>query len=147
MFTPIFANGAEGTGSLICNATTTNGNQTVTLNWVAIPGVTQYWVYRNGVNISCSPTTGTTFTDTFASACGQGAPSIAAGGPAGLHGSLVWGQTIQVGDRALTQSGVGAPSAGLCTTSKGGSLYLRTDGTTTTTFYVCDGATGTWTAK
>jgi hypothetical protein len=44
-------------------------------------------------------------------------------------------------------SGAGAPAAGNCTTAKGGSLYSRTDGTTTTTLYVCDGATGVWTAK
>lgn len=44
-------------------------------------------------------------------------------------------------------TGAGAPSAGACTTSTGGFLYTRTDGTTTTSLYVCDGATGTWTAK
>lgn len=149
---PIYPGGSEGTMSYGCTATTTTGNQTVTLNWTALPGVTQYSIYR-GASLSnvglgpCSLVTGTTYVDTLASGCGQGGTTLAAGGPSGMRGSLMWTQQMQVGDRAITQSGAGAPSAGLCTTSKGGSLYLRTDGTTTTTFYVCDGATGTWTAK
>jgi hypothetical protein len=44
-------------------------------------------------------------------------------------------------------SGVGAPAAGLCTAASGGSTYLRTDGSTSTTLYVCDNATHVWTAK
>jgi hypothetical protein len=44
-------------------------------------------------------------------------------------------------------SGKGAPPAGSCNKDKGGSLYTRTDGTPTTTLYVCDGSTGTWLAK
>jgi hypothetical protein len=146
-YTPYFPNGSEGTGSLVCNVTTTAGNQTVTLNWAAVPGVTQYQIYRGGTTVLCSPTTGTSFVDTTASPCGQPGPSFAAGGPAGMRGGLLWGQTVQVGDRATITSGAGAPSAGLCTTSTGGKLYLRTDGTTTTTLYVCDGSTGTWTPK
>jgi len=51
------------------------------------------------------------------------------------------------GVAAAIVSGLGAPTGGLCTTSTGGKIYLRTDGTTTTSFYVCDGATGAWTAK
>jgi len=44
-------------------------------------------------------------------------------------------------------SGKGPPPAGGCSRGKGGSLYTRTDGTPTTTLYVCDGSTGTWLAK
>lgn len=44
-------------------------------------------------------------------------------------------------------AGAGVPSAGTCTTAQGGSIYSRTDGTTTTSLYVCDNATGVWTAK
>src|SRR5579872_5510572 len=44
-------------------------------------------------------------------------------------------------------SGAGVPAAGTCVVAKGGSLYSRTDGTTTTSLYVCDNATGVWTAK
>lgn len=44
-------------------------------------------------------------------------------------------------------SGKGAPAAAKCTRDNGGSLYTRTDGGPTTTLYVCDGSTGTWTAK
>ena len=44
-------------------------------------------------------------------------------------------------------SGKGAPPAAACARGKGGSLYTRTDGTPTTTLYVCDGSTGTWLAK
>jgi len=149
-YAPLFASGSEGSLSTVCNATTTNGNQTVTLNWAAVPGVTQYNVYRGiggVVLLNCSPITGTTLVDTSAGVCGQSTPNVAAGGPAGIHGGLVWAQTVQVGDRATITSGAGAPSAGLCTTVTGGKLYLRTDGTTTTTLYLCDGATGTWTAK
>src|SRR6266403_3671718 len=151
-YAPIYATGSEGTISTYCLATTTSGNQTVTLNWAAIPGVTQYNIYRgpsqgNVSGLNVFPVTGTTYTDTVASTAGFGTPNIAAGGPAGIRGSLMWSQQVQVGDRGIVQSGAGAPSAGLCTTSKGGSLYLRTDGTTTTSLYVCDGATGTWTAK
>jgi hypothetical protein len=44
-------------------------------------------------------------------------------------------------------SGKGTPPATECARGKGGSLYTRTDGTPTTTLYVCDGSTGTWLAK
>lgn len=153
-YAPIYPNGSEGTPSLYCLAPTTGGNQTVTLNWTAIPGVTKYNIYR-GTNqtsattnlLNCSPIIGTTLVDTLASTCGGTMALVAAGGPAGMQADLIWSQRFQTGDRAITQSGAGAPSAGLCTTSKGGSMYLRTDGTTTTTLYVCDGSSGTWTAK
>lgn len=56
--------------------------------------------------------------------------------------SIVGGSTI-----FARMSGTGAPAGGLCTTAMGGSIYNRTDGTTTTSLYVCDGSTGTWTAK
>jgi hypothetical protein len=112
-FAPIFPNGSEGTGSLVCLATTTLGNQTVTINWSAIPGVTQYSIYRNGNTVSCSPTTGTTFIDTFAVPCGQATPAVAAGGPAGMHAGLLWAQTIQLG--ILGFSSLGAPPNGTFT--------------------------------
>jgi hypothetical protein len=148
MFAPIFpANGSEGVYSYLCTATTTTGNQTVTLSWTAIPGVIQYNVYRNGVALTTSPISATTFTDTLAGPAGNPAGTLAAGGPAGMHGSTLWGQTVQVGDRAAITSSAGAPPAGLCTTTTGGQIYLRTDGTTTTTLYVCDGSSGSWTAK
>jgi len=44
-------------------------------------------------------------------------------------------------------SGKGVPAAASCTRDKGGSLYTRTNGGPTTTLYVCDGSTGTWSAK
>lgn len=44
-------------------------------------------------------------------------------------------------------SGKGVPAAANCTRDKGGSLYTRTDGGPTTTLYVCDGSTGTWSVK
>ena len=44
-------------------------------------------------------------------------------------------------------SGSGVPSAGSCTAANGGSLFTRTDGGTTTTLYVCDNSTHTWTPK
>ncbi len=44
-------------------------------------------------------------------------------------------------------SGAGVPSAGSCVAANGGSLYSRTDGTPTTTLYVCDNSTHVWTAK
>ncbi len=44
-------------------------------------------------------------------------------------------------------AGAGVPSAGSCTAANGGSLFSRTDGTPTTTLYVCDNSTHTWTAK
>jgi hypothetical protein len=150
-YAPIFANGSEGTLSFLCNVTP-NGSQGVQLNWTAVAGVTQYNVYRgaslsNLGGLNCSPFTGPSYLDTLASTCGFGSPTLAAGGPAGMRGGLIWGQTAQIGDRATVTSAAGAPAVGLCTTSTGGKIYLRTDGTTTTTLYVCDGATGTWTAK
>jgi len=84
---------------------------------------------------------------------GNSISSLPSGGPTmmmpGIQGIVTPILTIpgSTGSVATLQSGAGVPSAGLCTTSKGGSLYFRTDGTTTTSFYVCDGATGTWTAK
>jgi len=146
-FAPIFANGSQGVYSYLCTATTTNGNQTVTVGWTAVPGAVQYNVFRNGVALTASPVTGTSFSDTLANPGGNPGPNQAAGGPAGIRGSLIWSQQNQIGDRAIVQAGSGSPSAGLCTTSKGGSLYLRTDGTTITTLYVCDGTSGVWTAK
>jgi hypothetical protein len=150
---PIYANGSEGTLSTSCAATTTTGNQTVTLSWSAIPGVAQYNLYR-GVNnfsnvgpLNGSPIAALTYTDTAAVGPGGPFPQLASGGPAGMHANLVWAQIMQVGDRATITSGAGAPSGGACTTSTGGKIYLRTDGTTTTTLYVCDGAAGSWTAK
>ncbi len=44
-------------------------------------------------------------------------------------------------------AGSGAPSPNSCTRAKAGSLYTRTDAGSGATFYVCDGNTGTWTAK
>lgn len=44
-------------------------------------------------------------------------------------------------------AGRGAPSEAACTRAKAGSLYTRTDGGSGTALYVCEGSTGTWTAK
>jgi hypothetical protein len=55
--------------------------------------------------------------------------------------------TITGGTLLLNTSGVGAPAANLCVAGAGGSTYKRTDGTPTTTLYICDGSTHTWTAK
>jgi hypothetical protein len=55
--------------------------------------------------------------------------------------------TLTGGTLLLDTSGTGAPAANLCVTGAGGSIYKRTDGTPTTSLYVCDGSTHTWTAK
>lgn len=101
-YSPVYANGSQGALSFACIATTTGGNQTVTLNWTVIPGVTQYGVYRGTflgsvVRLPCAVITGTTFVDTAAAPCGGSAQLIPAGGPAGLHGDLVWGNKVQAG--------------------------------------------------
>jgi hypothetical protein len=44
-------------------------------------------------------------------------------------------------------AGPGAPPTSACVRSKAGSLYTRTNGGPAATLYVCDGNTGTWTAK
>jgi hypothetical protein len=62
--------------------------------------------------------------------------------------SALFPGSVGIGGANVTWgTGAGVPSAGTCTTSKGGSLFSRTDGTTTTSLYVCDGTTGVWTAK
>lgn len=66
--------------------------------------------------------------------------------------SCVFPSTVIAPTHALNSnltwtSGAGVPSAGSCTAVNGGSLYSRTDGTTTTTLYVCDNSTHVWTAK
>lgn len=44
-------------------------------------------------------------------------------------------------------TGAGVPATNTCTAANGGSLYSRTDGSTTTTLYVCDNSTHTWSPK
>lgn len=101
-YAPIFPNGSEGTLSQFCTATTTTGNQTVTLNWASVAGVTQYTVYRgtsqsNVVKLDNSNITGTSYADVLSIPSGASVPQLAGGGPAGLRGSLLWGQTAQIG--------------------------------------------------
>lgn len=117
-YAPIYANGSEGALSTYCTATTTGGNQTVTVNWAAIPGVTQYNVYRGQLlsNIggaSCAPVTGLTYVDTAAGVCGWSAPLVPAGGPCGMRGGLMWCQTLQLG--VLGFASLGTPPNGTFT--------------------------------
>lgn len=152
---PVWANGGEGAVSPVSNSvTTSSGNQTVTVTWTAVAGSPKgYDVYQDGQLVSlgagnCSTIPQYTGTSAVITnfVCGSNT-TVQAGGPTILNSNGLFAPKLQIGTAATTQSGAGAPAAGLCTTSTGGSLYLRTDGTTTTSFYVCDGATGTWTAK
>lgn len=62
-------------------------------------------------------------------------------------GTSVVTPTLALSANISWTSGAGVPSAGSCLAANGGSLYSRTDGTTTTTLYVCDNSTHVWTAK
>lgn len=108
-YAPIYADGSEGTLSLYCTATTTGGNQTVTVNLSAIPGVTQYNFYRGTSQssvggLNCSPITGPSYVDILAVICGFSTPDKAAGGPAGMRGGLQWSQTNQIGLTSITSA-------------------------------------------
>jgi hypothetical protein len=159
---PVWQNSLEGTPSLPSSGcTTTSGNQTITVNWATIGGNPKgFFVYAgNGGgygSFAGSGLLGPNVTSTVWSTSSFGSPNLnptPLGGPTmllpGNQGMVApqYAVSSAIGHLATIQSGAGAPSAGLCTTSVGGSLYFRTDGTTTTTLYVCDGATGTWTAK
>jgi len=93
-YSPIYANGSEGQSSYVCSATTTTGNQTVTVSWSAVPGAVQYQIARNGREVLVSPSTGTTFVDTFNITTGPNVSQTAVGGPAGMQNGLVWGQKM-----------------------------------------------------
>lgn len=159
---PQWWNSLEGTpSSQSAGCTTTAGNQTITVNWTAVGGNPKgYYVFAsNGGGFSSfapGPLFAATATSTVWSSGSTGAPTsngVPLGGPTML---LPGNQGIAApqylvasptGAVAAIISGAGAPAGGLCTTSTGGKIYLRTDGTTTTTLYVCDGATGTWSPK
>src|SRR6266850_578174 len=160
---PYWWNGLEGTVSApSTGCTTTTGNQTITVNWTTTVGGNpkQYGVFASngggfggfagGPLFSPNTTSVIWSSGSVASPISNG---VQLGGPTMLlpgNQGIVAPQFLvpsPAGAVATIQSGAGVPSAGLCTTSKGGSLYFRTDGTTTTSLYVCDGATGTWTAK
>jgi hypothetical protein len=112
-YEPIFANGSGGTISTYCIATPTTGNQTVTVNWTAIPGATKYNVYRgqtlNATGlVTCSGAVSTTsYVDTLSTGCG-GSPLQASGGPAGMHGSTGWDQTHVLGLTSVTSAATAA---------------------------------------
>lgn len=69
--------------------------------------------------------------------------NIGSGMSIGFNTAATAGGTVNV---RWTQ-GAGVPSGASCTTANGGSLYSRNDGTIVTSLYVCDNATGVWTAK
>lgn len=64
-----------------------------------------------------------------------------------FYGSVNTSVGFNINGNVSWTDGAGVPSAGTCTSANGGSLYTRTDGGTTTTLYVCDNSTHTWTAK
>jgi hypothetical protein len=159
---PLWWNNLEGTPSLqSAGCTTTTGNQTITINWTPVGGNPKgYYVFAgNGGGHSSfggNPFAPNVTSTIWSNGAAFGSPNlniVALGGPTMLlpgNQGVVAPQYAVASPSGVTptiKSGAGAPSAGLCTTSTGGSIYLRTDGTTTTTLYVCDGATGTWTAK
>ena len=102
---PVYANGSEGKFSLTCNATTSSGNRTITLNWTAMSGVIGYNVYRgpaanNLIAMACAnpDTTSNSYTDTAAFPCGgQSAPTTASGGPAGIQNGKSWAADFVLG--------------------------------------------------
>jgi hypothetical protein len=117
-YAPIYPNGSEGTLSQLCTAVPSAGNQTVTLDWTALPGVTKYTLYRGAVGFSAvkldnSDIVGTHYVDTLAIPNGASAPQSAGGGPSGLHSGLVWGQTLQLG--IVGFASLGAPANGTFT--------------------------------
>jgi len=83
---PVWQNGGEGRYSAPASFTTTGGNQTVNLSWIAAPGnPTGYNLYRStggGFAILCGGLiTTTSFSDTAAGTCGQVSETIPTGGP------------------------------------------------------------------
>lgn len=87
-YIPVWQDGGEGTASLPCSATTSSGNQTVTVSWTAIPGVKGYNVIRcnpptncqtPGSNTNNPMQTTTSFVDT--ASFGNGHPQFASSGP------------------------------------------------------------------
>jgi len=159
---PYWWNCLEGTQSpRSTGCTTTPGNQTITVNWTTVGGnPKQYGVFAgNGGGFGgfgSGPLFPATSTSAIWSSGSVGSPisnGVQLGGPTMLlpgNQGVVAPQYLVSGSSGVAAaivSGLGAPTGGLCTTSTGGKIYLRTDGTTTTSFYVCDGATGAWTAK
>lgn len=65
----------------------------------------------------------------------------------GYFSASVSAPIVKLSANLTWSAGAGVPSAGTCTAANGGALYSRTDGTATTTLYVCDNSTHTWTAK
>src|SRR6266404_475651 len=148
---PIHANGSEGTLSTYCLATTTGGNQTVILNWAAIPGVTQYNLYRGSDTgshqtlLNGSPITGISYTDTAVSTSGASPTQMAAGGPAGMRGGLIWGTTAKLGGTTTTTLDSTVLTAAT-SAAVGGDSPFNSSPRGTLTAFLPGALTSTWTA-
>lgn len=116
---PVWQNNAEGVLSPVsATVTTTTGNQTVTLNWTAVPGNPKgYDVFMDGVMINPSGcfsptvTTNSFVQSVQGNTCGgTGASTIPAGGPTMLMPGTQGIATTQIN---IGGAAIGPPSAGL----------------------------------
>lgn len=101
--------------------------------------LSKYSLGRANVS-SCRTFVTTSITDSVPSIISCGSSQFGSGGT----GSVQSGIYYYTPNVSLTW-GNGVPSSGTCTTVNGGSIYLRLNGTPTTTLYTCDGSTGVWT--
>jgi hypothetical protein len=91
-------NGGQCQLSVDVTATTTTGNQTVTLNWTSVPFANQgYLIYRDGNLVNSIPATTTSFVDNGVTT-GGASVDPSAGGPVGISSALgVWSQQYVTG--------------------------------------------------
>lgn len=144
------------------NATLTTSNFNI-ITWSQVDGAYSYDVYRTAHGTT--PSTNGKIANVLASSILTGdfvqnyvlndkalagdsatAPSVNISGSGNFAGPVT-SPSLQLNTNIFWTSGSGVPSAGTCNAANGGSLYSRTDGTTTTTLYVCDNSTHVWTAK
>jgi hypothetical protein len=128
---PVFPTGGEGPLSSASNSvTTTNGNQTVTITWTAVPGAVGYNLYQGNVSFQCvSPWVNglaTSYVWSGAATCNISRPSYSGSGPT-----------------AMLATGLTAPQLTLASTDGGGMVSVKMPvGTATRTLNLPD-ATGT----
>jgi hypothetical protein len=111
---PIWVNGGAGEPVYSSQVNVTSGNQTVNCTWTPPPGnPIGYNAYRAStpsggalINAGCSSPqfTGTSFSDTFSFTCGNGIPSVPAGGPSGMNASGVFAPKIVLGGEQFAAS-------------------------------------------
>jgi hypothetical protein len=133
----VYANGGVGPQSAASNAVTTDGatQQATVIISTAVPGAVKYFYYGNGILMGISTSLSFVAPNIYVGA-GTLQPG---GGPAGIQGSNMWTQTLQIGSTVFAS--LGSPANGTlvfcgdctaasspCTGSGSGTFAFRRNG-------------------